>query len=103
MKTVIVIPWREHPSRLEAFNRLIEIFTNTFPDFEIIVSDSTEEKFNLAQARNLGAKEAIARGADIIVFNDADLCSLQLSFPEILESLPCHTQHTANITLLKKH
>jgi len=72
MKISIVIPWRSHPSRVPAFEKVIECYNKNFPDFEIIVSDSTEEEFNLSQARNLGAQKAIDSGCDLVIFNDAD-------------------------------
>jgi predicted glycosyltransferase involved in capsule biosynthesis len=72
MKVFIVIPWRSHPSRVEAFEKVTSLYQTNFPDFELIISDSLEEDFNLAQARNSGAKKALELGADIIIFNDAD-------------------------------
>lgn len=72
MKVFIVIPWRSHPSRVEAFEKVTSLYQANFPDFEIIISDSSEKDFNLAQARNSGAKKALDLGADIIIFNDAD-------------------------------
>jgi predicted glycosyltransferase involved in capsule biosynthesis len=73
MKTVIVIPWRPQPSRVKAYNLLLDFFNTNFPEFPIIVSDNPEKNFSVGTARNLGAKKAIEMGADLIVFNDADL------------------------------
>jgi predicted glycosyltransferase involved in capsule biosynthesis len=81
MKIAVVIPWRSHPSRIPAFEKVIEIYKAKFPEFEIIVSDSSGEDFNLSQARNLGAKKAIDLGHDLVIFNDADF----FSDPEVLE------------------
>lgn len=72
MKISVVIPWRSHPSRVEAFEKVVEIYNQHFPEFDIVISDSLDTDFNLAQARNLGAKKAIDSGADIVIFNDAD-------------------------------
>jgi predicted glycosyltransferase involved in capsule biosynthesis len=72
MKVAVVIPWRSQPSRVKAFKKLCSFFTTHHPDFELIVSDSDNDSFSLSNARNLGAKQAIELGADIIIFNDAD-------------------------------
>jgi predicted glycosyltransferase involved in capsule biosynthesis len=68
----VVIPWREQPSRIQAFKKLLDFYSSNFPEIKIIVSDSLGEEFHLAQARNLGAQKAIQSGSDIILFNDAD-------------------------------
>lgn len=73
MKVSVVIPWRPHPSRIRAFDILIDFYKNNFKDFDLIISDSTQSEFNLAEARNLGAAKAIKNNSDIIIFNDADL------------------------------
>ena len=71
-KISVIIPWREQPSRLLAYNKLTEWYSKYFPNLDLIVSDSDTQKFELSRARNLGAEKAIAAGADIIIFNDAD-------------------------------
>jgi predicted glycosyltransferase involved in capsule biosynthesis len=71
-KVAVVIPWRAVPSRIPAFEKLLDFYNKNFPDFEVIPSDSDGEIYNLSQSRNLGAKKAIEGGADIIIFNDAD-------------------------------
>lgn len=72
MKVAVVIPWRSHPSRVEAFERLLQFFNDNYPDFYIIQSDGGGEAFNLSKSRNDGARQAIELGAEIIIFNDAD-------------------------------
>jgi predicted glycosyltransferase involved in capsule biosynthesis len=72
MKVFVVIPWRSHPSRVQAFEKVIELYKENFPDFELVISDSLNQEFNLSQARNLGAKKAMGADADLIIFNDAD-------------------------------
>ena len=72
MKVSVVIPWRSHPSRVEAFEKLSSFFITHHPNFKLIISDSEGDSFNVSNARNLGAKKAIDLGADIIIFNDAD-------------------------------
>jgi len=71
-KIAVVIPWRAVPSRIPAFEKVIDFYKNNFPDFKVITSDSNGEIYNLSQSRNLGAKKAIEGGAEIIIFNDAD-------------------------------
>lgn len=71
-KVVVVIPWREHPSRVYAYNKLLDWYGHYFSDISVISADSDSGKFNVSQAKNNGASQAIAQGADIIVFNDAD-------------------------------
>lgn len=73
LNVAVVIPWRSHPSREIAFNRLVEYFSENHPTFKIFISDSDYKKFNLSAARNAGARKAISAGADIIIFNDADV------------------------------
>jgi hypothetical protein len=59
MKISVIIPWRSHPSRIQAFDKVVDFYKNNFADFDIIISDSLDIDFNLAQARNLGAKKSI--------------------------------------------
>jgi predicted glycosyltransferase involved in capsule biosynthesis len=72
VKISVVIPWRSHPTRIKAFDAVIDFYKTNFSDFNVITSDSQGKDFNLAQARNLGAKKAISQGANIVIFNDAD-------------------------------
>jgi predicted glycosyltransferase involved in capsule biosynthesis len=72
MKVMVVIPWRAEPSRVGAFKKLCNFFTEHHPDFDLVFSDSEDEIFNRSRSRNLGAKKAIDLDADIIIFNDAD-------------------------------
>jgi predicted glycosyltransferase involved in capsule biosynthesis len=72
-KVVVVIPWRKHPQRVYAYKRLLEWYAKYFPDILIISSDSDEKIFGPQRAKNLGSEKAISAGAEIIVFNDADL------------------------------
>jgi predicted glycosyltransferase involved in capsule biosynthesis len=72
MKVAVVIPWRSQPSRIKAFEKICAFFEKHHPDFNLIISDSETNVFNVSKARNLGAKKAIDLGSDIIIFNDAD-------------------------------
>jgi predicted glycosyltransferase involved in capsule biosynthesis len=86
-KVAVVIPWRAVPSRIPAFEKLLDFYNKNFPDFEVIPSDSDGETYNIGQSRNLGAKKAIAAGADIIIFNDAD----SFAKPEIIQKAIEHS------------
>jgi len=68
----VVIPWRPQPSRIFAYEKLLDWYKINYPAIDIIVSDSDTHFFELSRARNLGAQKAIDNGADIIIFNDAD-------------------------------
>jgi predicted glycosyltransferase involved in capsule biosynthesis len=81
MKIFVVVPWRSHPTRVKAFEAVMKFYKTNFPNLTVITSDSTSKDFNLAQARNLGAKQAIEEGAELIIFNDADF----FTSPEALD------------------
>ena len=68
----IIIPWRSQPKRIYAFNKLINWYKENYNNVEIIVSDSDTNNFSLSRSRNLGAQEAISKGYNILIFNDAD-------------------------------
>jgi predicted glycosyltransferase involved in capsule biosynthesis len=72
-EVVVVIPWREQPSRIYAYKKLLEWYSKYFPDILVISSDSDEKIFSPGKAKNLGSDKAISEGAKIIVFNDADV------------------------------
>lgn len=103
MKISVVIPWRSHPSRVEAFEKVVEIYQENFPDFELIISDSIGDDFNLAQARNLGAKKAIANGSDIIIFNDADFFTAPSSMQKAIAYAVKHNEITAPYNRYLQH
>jgi predicted glycosyltransferase involved in capsule biosynthesis len=103
MKVVVVIPWRSHPSRVEAFEKLLEVFKNNHPQFEIVISDSGDENFSLAKSRNAGAKKAIDLGADVIIFNDADLFALPQSITTAVSYAVDHNEIVAPYTEYFQH
>jgi predicted glycosyltransferase involved in capsule biosynthesis len=94
-KISVIIPWREQPSRTFAYHKLIEWYSNYFPNLELISSDSDTQKFELARARNLGAEKAIAGGADILVFNDADA----FAYPQSLQNAIAHAESFNEVAL----
>jgi predicted glycosyltransferase involved in capsule biosynthesis len=103
MKISVVIPWRTHPSRVRAFEAVINFYKTNFPEFDIIASDSLEENFNLAQARNLGAKKAIEQGSDIIIFNDADFFVSSDSIQRAITFATNHNEIVAPYNLYHQH
>lgn len=95
-KTVsVVIPWRETPSRVELFNYLIGWYSNNFPSFKIVLSDSEHETFNLAASRNIGIKRAFDDGSDIVICSDSDVF---VSKDSIVKSI-LNAIDTNNITI----
>lgn len=77
IKVGIVIPWRETPSRLPAFNKLINWYNTNMPDAEIFLSDRAGSTWNMSGSRNDGVKKAEDASCDIIILNDAD------TFPQL--------------------
>ena len=73
MKLGIVIPWRQQPSRLEAFHATVEDISDTFPDASIYFSDTESERFNPSASRNRGCRFAIKDGCDVLLVMDADM------------------------------
>jgi hypothetical protein len=72
MKVGIVIPWRPSPTRIEAFNFCIKYYTETFPNWTIYYGDSSDEIFNVSEARNNGCLQAIKDGCSVLLIVDAD-------------------------------
>lgn len=103
MKISVVIPWRSHPSRIRAFQAVIDFYNTNFPEVDVIISDSLEETFNLAQARNLGAKKAIKQGADLIIFNDADFFVSPDSIQRAIDFAIKHNEIVAPYTTYHQH
>lgn len=72
MKIAVVIPWRPQPTRLKAFEFVVEWYKKYLPSAEIILCDSDTEDWNPARARNIGMKKAEEYGAEVVIMNDAD-------------------------------
>ena len=63
----VCIPWRPSPSRMKAFDRVMQFWERT--NWPVVTADSDTEIFSLAQARN----NAVAKAdTDVVVINDAD-------------------------------
>jgi hypothetical protein len=66
----IVLPWRPAPSRLDAFERVVQWYGTHFPDLPLETIDTDDQPFVLAACRN-----AAMRAADpeqVVVIGDAD-------------------------------
>jgi predicted glycosyltransferase involved in capsule biosynthesis len=94
-KIAVVIPWRSVPSRVPAFEKLLKFYENSFPSFDIILSDSLGETFNISQARNLGAKKAMSNGVNLIIFNDADF----FASPDAIRDAIQHSLESGEISI----
>ena len=67
----IVIPWRPQPSRLAAFDAVVEWYCENLGDVPIVAVDSDDEIFNLARCRNLGIA-GVSDPHEVVVIGDAD-------------------------------
>ena len=103
MKISVVVPWRTHPTRVRAFEAVINFYKTNFPEFEVITSDSSSKDFNLAQARNLGAKKAIKKGADLVIFNDADFFTSAEAIQRAVEYATKHHEIVAPYNVYYQH
>jgi predicted glycosyltransferase involved in capsule biosynthesis len=104
MKTFVVVPWRSHPTRIRAFQAVLNFYKTNFPEFNIVISDSQPDKFfSLAEARNLGAKKAIEEGADLIIFNDADFFTSVGSMQKAVDHAEKNNEIVAPYNLYFQH
>ena len=69
---VVVIPWRAVEKRVPACNKLLQWYSVNFPDIKVVTADSSAARFSVANAKNNGFAFAVLKGADIVIFNDAD-------------------------------
>jgi glycosyltransferase involved in cell wall biosynthesis len=77
MKIGVVIPWRETPTRLPAFEVTRDWYKNNLPEATIYYADRESPVWLMSATRNDGVKKAEADGCDVIVMSDAD------TFPQI--------------------
>jgi hypothetical protein len=98
MKVGIVIPWRETPSRIGPFSKVVEWYGINFPEATIYLADHDYPVFNLAASRNLGVRNAQSDGCDVVLIGDADTIGQAAPIREALESAVldniCHTPYT---------
>jgi hypothetical protein len=72
MKIGVIIPWREQPSRLVAFNALLDWYKNNMPNAKVYLADRVSTTWHMSASRNDGVRQAEADECDIVVVNDAD-------------------------------
>jgi hypothetical protein len=70
----IVIPWRPQPSRLAAFDTVVDWYRTHLPEAQIVTIDSEDELFNLSRCRNLGIARVEREKGDgeVVIVGDAD-------------------------------
>lgn len=68
--TRVVIPWRPAPSRLDAFERVVEWYRAALPGVPVQTVDTDDDPFVLAACRNRAMREADAD--EVVVVGDAD-------------------------------
>jgi len=67
----VIIPWRPQPSRIPAFEAVVDWYRTTIPGVDLVTVDSDEATFNLSRCRNVGMG-AIIDSSEVVVINDAD-------------------------------
>jgi hypothetical protein len=72
MKIGVVIPWREQPSRIPAFEAVVKWYEEYLPEATIYYADRKGPVWSMSGSRNDGIREAEADGCHIVIVNDAD-------------------------------
>lgn len=67
----VVIPWRPQPSRMMALDAVDSWYRAEYGQVDIVLVDSPDAVFNLAQCRNLGMASR-SDPDEVVVINDAD-------------------------------
>lgn len=87
VRVAVVIPWREQPSRMFAFNEVRRWYEELVPDADIILADNGEEEFHRSGSRNHGVR--LASDYDVVILNDADTIPEIVPLEEAIED--CQT------------
>ena len=66
----VIVPWRPAPSRVPAFDFVLEWYARYLPEFQVRTVDTEDDVFVLAACRNLGI--AMADPDEVVVVCDAD-------------------------------
>ena len=69
--TTVVVPWRPQPSRVPAFEAVVQWYRANLPSARIRPIDSDDVIFNLSKCRNLGIA-GIVDPREVVIINDAD-------------------------------
>lgn len=77
MKIGVVIPWREQPSRVRAFNAVVNWYKENLPEAQIYLPNHPGKVWMPSHTRNDGMRMAEKDGCDVVIFNDAD------TFPQL--------------------
>ena len=72
IKVGVVIPWREQPSRVDGFKKVVAWYKENLPDAKIYTADRAGEFWSMSGSRNDGVRMAEADGCDVVIINDAD-------------------------------
>ena len=94
----VVLPWRPQPSRLAAFDRVVDWYRSEFPDARILPIDSDDEVFNLAVLPQ--PRDGLDRrsGCTAVILPDADTFpepeALRAAIAEAAESGLVHLPYT---------
>lgn len=67
----VLVPWRSQPSRVPAFEAVVEWYRRELPDAVIRPVDTDDLVFNLARCRNAGIR-SIVDPHEVVIVNDAD-------------------------------
>ncbi|CAN5141778.1 hypothetical protein BH09ACT1_BH09ACT1_22450 [soil metagenome] len=67
----VIIPWRPQPSRIAAFDIVLDWYRTNLPGADIRLVDSVDPVFNLAQCRNSGIA-SVDDPAEVVIIGDAD-------------------------------
>lgn len=97
VKIGVVIPWREHPSRLRPFNEVIKWYNSHMPQADIYLCDNGNTIWEMSGTRNLGIRTAQNDDCDVIILNDADtippLAPLQQAIWDALDDNLIHNPY----------
>lgn len=69
-EAIVVLPWRPAPSRVPAFERVIDWYAEHLPHLPVTTVDTDDDPFVLAACRNRAMRDA--RPGTVVVINDAD-------------------------------
>lgn len=80
-KVYVVIPWKYHESRVQAYEIVKEWYAKNLPEATVVSLTYSEVEWLPSHTRNLGVRFAEEHGADIVILNDAD------TFPDKIDTL----------------
>lgn len=72
IKVGVVIPWREQPSRLNGFNKVVAWYQENLPEANMYFPDRSGSVWSMSGSRNDGVELAQHDKCEVIIVNDAD-------------------------------